>query len=179
MQQHGYKQKDPFSLLCGAHINLSISVYCFYLILKLVHMHWCKCCPKHCGNQPVLSLSVIIITLGMRKNICALEVKGQKQTNLLSHVKGKEWHHSGLLQFFNFFFPLWQNLMRQISNFLGVPKKAAVIKSVFQHPAHGTGDVKENRCHHALAQKVGSEKVPCVFERGAGAVCKQNSLSSF
>lgn len=48
-------------------------------------------------------------------------------------------------------FPHHTNLMRQISNFLGVPRETAVIKSTFQHPAHSTGNVKQSRCHHALA----------------------------
>lgn len=48
-------------------------------------------------------------------------------------------------------FPQQMNLMREISNFLGAPREAAVIKSMFQHPAHSTDNVKESRCHRALA----------------------------
>lgn len=47
-------------------------------------------------------------------------------------------------------FPHQMNLMRQISNFLVAPREAAVIKSMFQHPAHSTDNVKQSRCHHAL-----------------------------
>lgn len=60
----------------------------------------------HCENQPVLSVSVITIRLGMRQNIHIAETEGQKETNLLSHPKGKEWHHSTLVQLFKWFFPL-------------------------------------------------------------------------
>lgn len=99
-------QKEPFSLLRDAHINLSISTYCFHLVLKLVHMNWCKHCPKHCGNPPVPSLSAIIISLGVRQKIHTAEVDSQKQTNLLVHLKRKEWHHSSLVQLLKYFFPL-------------------------------------------------------------------------